>query len=112
MVQRFREADPEIKIHWFAKICPPVFAERFSCEPADEFVGKKAVNSRRIAMFVAAFPKGRLQFDGANHCVMIANRSRLVGERRKTGTMGNNLANRDVLFAALRKFRPEFRYPR
>jgi hypothetical protein len=112
MVQRFREANPKIKAHRLAKVCSPVFAERFSAEPAYKFVGKKAIDAWRVTMFFPAFPKGRLQFDGANHRVMVANRSRLISECRKACTMRNNLANGDSLFAILRKFRPKLRYPR
>ena len=81
MVQRFRETDPEVKVHWFAKVFPPIFTQRVSGESANEFVGNIAVDARGIAMFVAAVPEGCLQFDGTNHGIMITNRGRLVGER-------------------------------
>ena len=61
MVQRFREADPEIKAHRFAKIFRQYSPSGFPARLRTNSSARIAVNSRRIAMFVAAFPKGRLR---------------------------------------------------
>src|SRR5262249_5225975 len=105
-VLSFRQTDQKFELEWTQKFFPPVIRECFASDSAHEFVQKKSKCPRVIAMGSSRRPQGRLRFQRPNHSVVIEHINPAI-QSAKPRLMGKQLCNRDLVFASLRKLRPD-----